>query len=91
MLEADGTGNGANIQQGIISNKPAQKWILESVTYAAGDIDKDGSVSKKDFIFINKHILQLNSLTAEQLAQADIIADNNINVFDAVALKQKLM
>ena len=90
-LEADGTGNGANIQQGIISNKPAQKWILESVTYAAGDIDKDGSVSKKDFIFIHKHILQLNSLTAEQLAQADIIADNNINVFDAVALKQKLM
>lgn len=90
-LETDGTGNGANIQQGTISNKPSQKWILESVTYSLGDIDKDGSVSKKDFIFINKHILQLNSLTAEQLAQADAIADNNINVFDAVAIKQKLM
>ena len=90
-LETDGTGNGANIQQGTISNKSSQKWILESVTYSLGDIDKDGSVSKKDFIFINKHILQLNSLTAEQLTQADVISDNNINVFDAVAIKQKLM
>ena len=47
-----------------------------------GDIVQDGSVNVVDIIALQKHLLNLQPLTAEQAAAADLNADGAVDIFD---------
>ena len=53
-----------------------------------GDIVQDGSVNVVDIIALQKHLLNLQPLTAEQAAAADLNADGAVDIFDLALLKK---
>lgn len=55
-----------------------------------GDVNLDGEVNVADAVKLQKHLVNVNALTAEQAANADIITDNTIDVFDFVGLRKLL-
>ncbi|MBQ9898810.1 MAG: carbohydrate-binding protein [Ruminococcus sp.] len=56
----------------------------------ANDVNGDGEFNVADLVLVQKHILAVESLTPQQADRADLIADNIIDIFDMIALRQAL-
>lgn len=56
--------------------------------YMIGDVNFDGSIDIVDATEIQKHIVNINALSDEQLAVADVNGDGNINVIDATQIQK---
>lgn len=56
--------------------------------YMIGDVNFDGSIDIVDATEIQKHIININALSDEQLAVADVNGDGNINVIDATQIQK---
>jgi hypothetical protein len=54
------------------------------------DVNGDGEFNVADLVLVQKHILAVESLTPQQADRADAIADNIIDIFDMIALRQSL-
>lgn len=55
-----------------------------SVTYAPGDVDKDGIITGHDAAMVSRYVTESDySLTAEQLSLADIDGDGSVTQADA--------
>ncbi len=65
--------------------------FLESIQpkYAAGDLNKDGSLSVTDVVLLRKAIL--NSTTAEQEPLGDLNSDGSLSVTDVVLLRKAIL
>lgn len=53
-----------------------------------GDVNMDGDVGVADLVALSAHLLGKSALTAEQSAEADLVADKIIDTFDLVALRK---
>lgn len=58
--------------------------------YISGDINMDGKISSADLVLLQKYLLGVSALTAEQGALADICADGTVDCFDMIALRKAL-
>ena len=70
-----------------------QKFNIVDVTNALpliGNINQDTSITLLDAVLLQKHLLSLRFLTAEQMQLADINGDGVVNVFDMSLLKTLL-
>ncbi|MCM1507275.1 MAG: carbohydrate-binding protein [Ruminococcus flavefaciens] len=56
-----------------------------------GDINSDGKVNVADLVLLNKHILAIDSLTAEQCKTADLAEDGRIDSFDMIELRKLVL
>ncbi|MDE6665987.1 MAG: carbohydrate-binding protein, partial [Ruminococcus sp.] len=66
----------------VLATKPA------TIKEINGDIDGDGKLAVNDLVLINKHLLAVSPLTAEQCIKADLNSDGIIDVFDLVLLRK---
>ncbi|MDE6101615.1 MAG: hypothetical protein K2F73_01355, partial [Ruminococcus sp.] len=66
----------------VLATKPA------TIKEINGDIDGDGKLAVNDLVLINKHLLAVSSLTAEQCIKSDLNGDGIIDVFDLVLLRK---
>ena len=71
-----------NFQNILNSNKPAR---------SVGDIDGDGSVTITDIVMLQKSIINITQLSAEQAKYADFNKDNEIDIFDVIAMRRSLI
>ncbi|MDE5583450.1 MAG: carbohydrate-binding protein [Ruminococcus sp.] len=55
------------------------------------DINEDGLWNSVDLVLMNKHLLNISSLTAEQYSHADLNGDGSVDVFDLVLLRQEVI
>lgn len=53
-----------------------------------GDVNGDGNISIKDATAIQKHVAQLELISAARQPLADVNADNNISIKDATAIQK---
>ncbi len=56
-----------------------------------GDINGDGTLNSADLVLLQKHLLTVKKLTAEQAKNADMDGDGVIDVFDNVLLRKSLL
>ncbi|MDE7139052.1 MAG: dockerin type I repeat-containing protein, partial [Ruminococcus sp.] len=61
---------------------------LDGIQKITGDIDNDGKLAVNDLVLINKHLLAVSPLTAEQCRRADLNSDETIDAFDLVMLRK---
>ena len=80
-----GTNGGLNESANYIVLAKAGKAVLK------GDVNLDGNVSIKDAVLIQKYLHNLETLSAEQKEQANLIEDNTVNIFDLCVLKNMLI
>lgn len=59
--------------------------------YFAGDINKDGSVSVSDAVYLLKYLHGRQNLTEEQAGLADLNGDGTVNIYDLIYLKKVLI
>lgn len=62
----------------------------ELSSYRTGDINMDGKITSADLVLLQKHLMKLSPLTAEQGELADICADGAVDCFDMVRLRKLL-
>jgi hypothetical protein len=55
-----------------------------------GDLNSDNTLTMTDAVLLQKHLLTLKDLTAEQLKLADMNSDGKVNIFDLALLKESL-
>ncbi len=55
-----------------------------------GDVNADDILSILDIVSLQKYLLTLKDLTAEQLKLADMNTDGRVNIFDLNLLKESL-
>lgn len=55
-----------------------------------GDLNQDNTLTMTDAVFLQKHLLTLKDITAEQLKLADMNSDGKVNIFDLALLKESL-
>ena len=68
-----------------VSDVPSESDALK------GDVDLDGSVTNKDAVMLSKYLICSADLTTEQAANADMNADEKLNVIDLTLLKRLLI
>ncbi len=56
-----------------------------------GDVNEDGQRTVADIVLLQKYLLGVESLTAEQAATADLSGDKVLNAFDLAILKKLLL
>ena len=59
--------------------------------FAIGDVDMDGEINALDALLVKQHIVEMITLTEEQLALADTCADGEINALDAMYIEQYIV
>ena len=64
--------------------------LSPSLTYAAnlakGDVNGDGKINIIDVVMVMQHVLNLHTLTADQLSAADVTGEGDINVLDVTKI-----
>ena len=65
-------------------------FVFESGT-AAGDVNGDGVCNLADLVAVQKHLLTMKTLSADQAAIADLNGDNRITAADLSALKRLIL
>lgn len=65
--------------------------VYEKSDIIIGDINVDGSVNSSDLVILQKYLLGNIPLTAEQIARADVYADEVIDAFDMVLLRKSCL
>ncbi|MBQ7012703.1 MAG: endo-1,4-beta-xylanase [Oscillospiraceae bacterium] len=79
---------------GTYQAKPAYYSIvdgLELPDLEQGDVNINGSVELVDVITLQKYILAIKTMSAQQLALADMNADGKVNGYDLALLKRAVM
>ncbi|MDE6731211.1 MAG: hypothetical protein K2J71_10615, partial [Oscillospiraceae bacterium] len=61
------------------------------IIFEKGDILTDHVVNLQDLIYMQKYLLNLASITEEQMHAGDMDSNNLVNIYDLVLLKLKLM
>ncbi len=61
------------------------------VIYEMGDANMDGEVNARDAVLIQQHIVKMITLRDEQLAYANVYADETLSARDAVLIKQAIV
>lgn len=90
------TGNGTNVKVYTGYSTNAQKWKFVQYKNPAessnsiGDTNLDGQISIGDVTAIQRHLVELETFTEEQLAVADTNGDGEINIADATHLQMYL-
>ncbi len=56
-----------------------------------GDLNGDGSITVADGVMLQKYILGMGTLSAEQLKYADITGDGTADVFDMIMIRKMLV
>lgn len=79
---------GANGQSAYCVNYTVLATKSTGVQEITGDVDNDGKLAVNDLVLINKHILDISPLTAEQCARADLNGDKTIDSFDLVMMRK---
>ncbi|GEM_PF-3468444 len=70
----------------------SEKLILEVTDQDfSGDLNYDTSVNEKDLILLQNYLQKKTSLTKRQTELADINQDGLCNIYDLLAMKQKLL
>ena len=57
----------------------------------SGDVNLDGKVSVADAVLLRKYLVKLETLTQEQMKNADVCTDCTVNVYYLAALKTLLL
>ncbi len=85
------TENGANICEWEFWGGDGQKFVIEPATEKSvkGDVNADGSFTIADAVMMQKWLLSSGEIT--DWKAGDLIADNRIDVFDFIAMKQILV
>lgn len=79
---------GSNGQSAYCVNYTVLATKSNGIKEITGDIDTDGKLTVNDLVLINKHLLAVSTLTAEQCSKADLNGDGVIDVFDLVMLRK---
>ena len=58
---------------------------------ANGDLNADGAADKQDVLLLQKHLLTVRELTAEEAPRADINGDGKLTGVDLSLLKQIIL
>lgn len=68
-------------------------WLVPETTTDStkGDLDRDGTATVSDLVLLNRYLLRLESLTAEQGNRADWNDDQQITVVDAMLMRHSLL
>lgn len=61
-----------------------------SATKLSGDLNGDGGITVADGVILQKYILGIEPLSAEQLKYADLTGDGIVDVFDMVMIRKQL-
>ena len=96
------TKSGANVQQWTWNDNNCQKWKLIPVDYIlpyqkttpvtiAGDVNKDGKLSKEDAVLMQKWILGADDSALADWKAGDFTGDGVIDVFDLVEMRKALI
>ena len=56
-----------------------------------GDVDLDGSVGVTDIVLLQKYLHGMETISKEAYQNADVTADQIVNIYDFVALKKKIL
>ncbi|MGN0593180.1 MAG: DUF4832 domain-containing protein [Ruminococcus sp.] len=64
--------------------------VLSLSQQLTGDIDKDGSITMKDLLLLQKHLVHAAPLSQEQLPLGDLNGTQTVNIWDCILLKQIL-
>lgn len=64
--------------------------ITDSSIPVTGDVNCDGTLSVLDAVLLQKYLLGLAELTAEQAERTDLTLDRKLDVYDLALLKRKL-
>lgn len=74
------------------SNKTATTTALQLTVidqqYTPGDVDKDGDVTMKDALLVQKAVLDLVTFTDEQIKIADMDGNGDIDLKDAITIQK---
>lgn len=62
-----------------------------SETFEKGDILTDHAVNLQDLIFMQRYLLNLESITEEQMHAGDMDSNDLVNIYDFVLLKRALL
>ena len=68
-------------------------WLVPEIATDStkGDLDGDGTTTVSDLVLLNRYLLRLESLTAEQGNRADWNDDQQITVVDAMLMRRSLL
>jgi hypothetical protein len=61
------------------------------ISILKSDTNVNGSIEIADLILLNKHLVKKTELKNQALINADVNSDDNLNVFDSMVLRRKLM
>ena len=70
---------------------PVTETTESGVISEKGDILMDHVVNLQDLIYMQKYLLNLESITEEQMHAGDMDSNNLVNIYDFVLLKQALL
>ncbi|MGN1112778.1 MAG: dockerin type I domain-containing protein, partial [Acutalibacteraceae bacterium] len=88
-LTVSATKNG--IASEVTSRTVSQGPTDEAQQYIVGDVDLDGSIKLIDALFVERHIIGINTLTGISLAAADTNGDGNVTLLDAIFLQKYVL
>ncbi|MDQ2087777.1 discoidin domain-containing protein [Herbivorax sp. ANBcel31] len=70
---------------------PPEGSVVEPPTFTLGDINNDGVIDSTDYTLMSRHILEISSLTGDQLLAADLNGDGVIDSTDSTILQRYLL
>lgn len=79
---------GSNGQSAYCVNYAVLATKSDGIQEITGDIDSDGKLAVNDLVLVNRHILDVSPLTAEQCRKADLNSDGTIDAFDLVMMRK---
>lgn len=65
-------------------------YVGNDSTETIGDVNLDGCISVSDLVLFQKYLLNSDTFTAEQYANADMNRDSVVDVFDMVEMRKKI-
>ena len=66
---------------------PAETTTTTEPTFWLGDVNLDGIINVQDVVLLQKYLIRIETLTAEQAKPADVNEDGVVNVIDLLRLK----
>ena len=66
---------------------PAETTTTTEPTFWLGDVNLDRNVNVQDVVLLQKYLIRMETLTAEQAKPADVNEDGVVNVIDLLRLK----